>query len=554
MKRLNLLILLLLVLPVGAIAQAQGIQVATGWDVVGEGIEYQQFRITDPAPVDVFVARMARNNPATTIESSIAQGRLTGGHESVSNMAARYDDALNFWGPADNPPNNAWGSTNDVVVAINGFYYGPPWEDAGVPWSGQIHSGWYAKRFTDNESGSGFIWKMDRSAFIGACITHPNDPPSPKQYVYTEAGDYLVIDGINRTPGENELILFTPQYDRKTPDGDRTEVLVEMQRPTHTSVFGNMPFGAARKFRNSGSTLIPFDHVVLSGTGTKAQALNSKLSLGENVGIAQRVKDCPAEPVENNWDLAYAGVGGHWRFLRGGVIYPYSDDGQANVRDPRTAIAYNDQYVFFMVADGRNPGISEGMTVAEMADFAKNTLGATDAIMQDGGGSSTMVVNGQVVNNSYCNNVICPGINGSFVYLPLVVKSSTSDATEESVPSVDPLLEWDAELQVLQRLVANGMLMVNVQPKDLSAEFDPNDPVSTVGSVDLYLGPGTNYAVLSAVESTGSILETPNDLDGIWAKGTYWWKVDFDGIEGWVLEETITRELKLRRAAGFKNR
>jgi len=152
----SLFLLFLLIFPVTAIVFGQAeIETPAGWESVGEGIDYQKFKLTNPVPVDVFVARMARANPNVTIESSIAQGRLSGGIETVSNMALRYDEALNFWGPPTDPVSSTWGSTNDVIVAINGFYYGAGIEPDGVPWSGQIHSGWYAKRYTDNESSSG---------------------------------------------------------------------------------------------------------------------------------------------------------------------------------------------------------------------------------------------------------------------------------------------------------------------------------------------------------------------------------------------------------------
>ena len=123
MKLRSLFLLILLAIPFGTIALAQE-PAPNAWETVGEGIEYQKFRLYSPVPVNVFVARMDRQNPNTTIESSIAQGRLSGGTETVSNMAARYDDALNFWGPPTIPVSSTWGSTNDVVVAINGFYYG----------------------------------------------------------------------------------------------------------------------------------------------------------------------------------------------------------------------------------------------------------------------------------------------------------------------------------------------------------------------------------------------------------------------------------------------
>ena len=552
MKLRSLFLLILLAIPFGTIALAQE-QAPNTWETVGEGIEYQEFRLINPVLVNVFVTRMDRSNENATIESSIAQGKISGGTETVSNMAARYDDALNFWGPPTIPVSSTWGSTNDVIVAINGFYYGAGIEPSGVPWSGQIHSGWYAKRFYDNESSSGFIWKMDRDAFIGGCISHPNDPPNPKQYVYTTSGEFLIIDGVNESRNDDELILYTPQFDRDTDtDNSGTEVLVEMEAPTHTSVFGDMPYGIVRRIRqNQGSTPIPYDHVVLSGEGDIELDLISEISVGDRIGIAQRVKDCNSEPT-NEWEEAYSGVGGHWRFLRNGVIYPYTNDGQAVVRDPRTAIAYNDQYVFFIVADGRNVGVSEGMTVAEMADFAKNTLGATDGIMQDGGGSSTMVINGEVVNNSYCNNEFCT----PKIYLPIVVNPPSSDSVIADRPETppEPLVEWDAELLILQRLVANGMLMVVVQPEEKSTlPYDEGDPVTTLGTINVRLGPGTNYAVLTSVDDDGTIIEPINQMDGIFAKGSYWWKVDFGAVEGWVPQESITAQLKVRNSENLKS-
>ncbi len=533
----NLLLLLVLVLPLSATTRSQA-DAPTGWQEVGEGIEYQKFRITDPAPVDIFVARMERANPAVTIESSIAQGQLSGGVETVSGMAARYDGALNFWGPPTEPVSPTWGSTSRVVVAINGFYFGGGVEPPGVPWSGQIHSSWYTKRYSDTESLSGFVWNFDRSTFIGECVYHPED----KQYVYnTRTGAYLSLDGLNRLRGENELILYTPQYDLDTgTSGGGAEVLIEVHRPAPISVFSTMAYGIVRRVRSYGSsTPIPFDHVVLSASGSRAEILRTAFQVGDTVGIAQKVKDCDLSPT-HDWSQTYAGVGGQFYFLRDGVIYPYSDKDEAVVRDPRTAIACNDQYVFFIVADGRNPGVSEGMNVAEMAAFAKNTLGAANGIMQDGGGSSTMVINGQVVNNTYCNNVYCT----PKIYLPLVVKGGTS-TTAQDAPPPEPLTAWNAN--ALQRLVANGMLMVVVQPMEKSASpYDPGDPVQTLGSVPVYLGPGDPRTALDTMEGSGIILAPLNGLGGVYAKGAYWWPVNFGAVDGWVREGNIVPLLKFR--------
>lgn len=61
--------------------------------------------------------------------------------------------------------------------------------------------------------------------------------------------------------------------------------------------------------------------------------------------------------------------------------------------NPRTAIGYSadKKWVLMTVVDGRNKGVSEGVTLPELAEIMK-TLGCTDAINLDGGGSSILLV------------------------------------------------------------------------------------------------------------------------------------------------------------------
>jgi hypothetical protein len=68
-------------------------------------------------------------------------------------------------------------------------------------------------------------------------------------------------------------------------------------------------------------------------------------------------------------------------------------------RHPRTAVGFDeDQDVLWvLVVDGRQPDHSMGMTLPELAGLFE-ILGAEDAINLDGGGSSAMVVAGATVN------------------------------------------------------------------------------------------------------------------------------------------------------------
>ena len=66
---------------------------------------------------------------------------------------------------------------------------------------------------------------------------------------------------------------------------------------------------------------------------------------------------------------------------------------------PRTAVGVIDEnHLVFVVVDGRQSGYSEGVTLTELADIMID-LGATTAYNLDGGGSSTMYFNGEVINS-----------------------------------------------------------------------------------------------------------------------------------------------------------
>lgn len=77
--------------------------------------------------------------------------------------------------------------------------------------------------------------------------------------------------------------------------------------------------------------------------------------------------------------------------------------GKAMAENPRTAIGYiSENHYVLVVADGRTDE-STGLSLLELAEFMKNTLGVSQAYNLDGGGSSTMYYDGEVVNNPTTN-------------------------------------------------------------------------------------------------------------------------------------------------------
>lgn len=66
-------------------------------------------------------------------------------------------------------------------------------------------------------------------------------------------------------------------------------------------------------------------------------------------------------------------------------------------KHPRAAIGWNEKYLFFGVSDGRRKAISEGIKLSEMAEFMI-ALGCDEVINMDGGQSTTLILNGEILN------------------------------------------------------------------------------------------------------------------------------------------------------------
>jgi hypothetical protein len=501
----SLLFILLATLPAIRYEAAKG----SLWQELAPGISYREFYLEEPN--HVYVARMSRRQAGVAIESGIGQGRLSGGAETVREQAARYDQAINYWG-------KEWGGRNQVVVAINGSYFDT---QTGIPWSGQLHSGWYARRFEDRQRSSGFVWTLDQQAFVGECVINR---PGKQLLHLLKAKESLPFDDINSISTEDDLVIYTPQYDAATPalTSGKTalEFLVELNQPLTITPTPAMVKGLVQAvMEGEGATPIPFDHIVISARGKRITDLKGKIAVGDEIGISQELShfksDCRT-PNPASWSNAYASVAGSYIFLADGVIQAEDDLG-AVLRNPRTAIALNSEAVFFIVVDGRDRFRSLGMSMVELAIFAKTRLGADWGIALDGGGSSTMVVNGQIKNNPNAE----------------LIETAQPAAPGQPLPTSGPTK--------IERAVANSLMMVVIQPKESSNAFKSGDIVviRDSGEVNIRLGPGTNYAVQATLSpgAQGVIVEHP--MNGVLAKGYYWWKIDFAGLTGWVNQDSL---------------
>jgi exopolysaccharide biosynthesis protein len=94
----------------------------------------------------------------------------------------------------------------------------------------------------------------------------------------------------------------------------------------------------------------------------------------------------------NKPNRVHSAISGDRMIVLKGEVAPDLDGQEL---DPRTAIGINrnGRYLYLVVVDGRQPLYSEGATFAELAELLIDQ-GAYAAMSLDGGGSSTMVVEG----------------------------------------------------------------------------------------------------------------------------------------------------------------
>ncbi len=208
------------------------------------------------------------------------------------------------------------------------------------------------------------------------------------------------IIAVNANPSGNPegTALFTPRYGAATPrDTARVTAEVALRdvgRRGDTIVYVRR--GAASD--RSGNA-IPADGAILAAYGARTKEVQA-MSDGDTVKVL--LTTLPRLPDGRAPALL---VGGWPRILRDGLnvaadaaTVEGTISRNAEVRHPRTSIGVSrdGKRLWLVVVDGRSTA-SVGMTLVELADTMR-ALGAWNALNFDGGGSSTMVVNGKLVN------------------------------------------------------------------------------------------------------------------------------------------------------------
>jgi len=201
------------------------------------------------------------------------------------------------------------------------------------------------------------------------------------------------IDGVDTTRVRGRLMLYTPRYHANTdtaPNG--TEWII-----------GANPLRVLDVRSDEGRAPIPRDGFALSYGGLSIP--DALIALMPGVEVVFDTAWQPEHPESiGHIDTADHIIGGAGLLRRAGTVV---DDWEAerlqpdtftDVRHPRTVIGLDRRgFIWLAAIDGRQPNRSVGMTFADLQGLS-DRLELTDALNLDGGGSTTMVVDGEVVN------------------------------------------------------------------------------------------------------------------------------------------------------------
>jgi exopolysaccharide biosynthesis protein len=202
------------------------------------------------------------------------------------------------------------------------------------------------------------------------------------------------IDGVDTTRERGRLMMYTPKYHVDTDTAaNGTEWAL-----------GGSPLAVTDVRRDLGKTPIPRDGAVLSYGGLDPPPPLDGLAPGTVVTFQTAWRLLNGTPVER-FDEAQDVINGAGLLRRNGVDlanWQASESLQpstfTDVRHPRTLIGVDRRGSVWLVAvDGRQPDYSIGMTFQELLRLCRR-LDLSNALNLDGGGSTTMVVKGEIVN------------------------------------------------------------------------------------------------------------------------------------------------------------
>jgi hypothetical protein len=358
----------------------------------GRGFSYLHHE--DPKiPLSIHVLKAERSRPDFEVHSTLAKGAAIGLGKMTEQTKAL-------------PP-----GVGKPIAAINGDF----WKDGryeGDPEGLQIMRGELI-----SAPGERACFWIDTNGqphatnvFSQLKVTWPNDTSTPI--------------GLNEERTDRSVVLYTSAVGPTTRTKRGRELILEREGegdwlPLRAGYTLN---ARVREVRESGDSPVSSNTLVLSlGSQSSAPDLST--------GAVLQISTTTTPDLRG----VLTAVAGGPALVREGKVANFT---AGPARHPRTAIGWNDKFYFFVVVDGRQPRLSLGISLQDLAAYMIK-LGCEHALNLDGGGSTTFWIYGNVMN-SPCYGYERPMANA----LVLVQKPSNENAALQ--PNVDRDLASDA--------------------------------------------------------------------------------------------------------------
>ena len=328
----------------------------------------------------LYVAEMSRHEPTLHFEVSLANAQVLG-KETVRSMANHRTQR----------------GDRRVLVAVNGGFgvLGDMRGYGGVLENLHIQDGELITQPTDTEACFGVTQSGE---FLSTPVQMKANVQIGTQSLSLGCINQRRLDGC-------QVTLYTPRLGESTHTNRRrgTEIVISGLPLPLTPNYAH-PYRVEGVSRD-GNSAIPRDGGILWISTRLKDPSVSEFKAGASGTLTLTLS-----PPE--WNTVQHAIGGRLRLLKDGKINEtlvemhraekrHTPGKRASIlnlsHEPRTALGYNADKLFLVVADGRQPKYSTGLTLYELASIL-GELGATEAINLDGGSSSTFVVNDQVVN------------------------------------------------------------------------------------------------------------------------------------------------------------
>ena len=369
---------------------------------VAAGLDYGNESVTD-VPWSIHVVRVDRTVPANSLQSLHAQGRAVG----LSPLSEQLQ-----WLPT---------TLGTPMAAVNGDFYQRERAFQGDPRGLQIVQGELLSAPKGGVAfwldGSGSPWTTNVTPHLQ--ITWPDGRAT--------------AFGLNEERPPGNLVLFTPALGASTHTTDGEEwILGPAENGPWLPLQLNQTYSAkVLATRSTGNTPLAPGLLVLSAGPQLAKTL-PRLETNAILRIATA-----SAPVVADAQVA---IGGGPVLVRAGKPQPLPrPTGSAEAyefssmteRHPRTAVGWNQRYLFLVEVDGRQKGLSVGMTLAELARYLVS-LGCDEAMNLDGGGSATLWCDGRVRNKP------CDGRERPVANSLVVVRRRDAERPDNAAKPADP--------------------------------------------------------------------------------------------------------------------